>query len=209
MENRLFKGMPEETRREVLEYLKSKVVESNVVQERANSLSETLNTKDIRCSECDKLINFTGERAKDNCICMKKENSGENWRVAYRKGGYGNYDAYMNNLDDAVKTIEDTLKKRPSNMILDKFTEKELWILENAVHQKEDFLNELDSIKFHLDEHRHEESWINGQGNEPTEYLEEAGIVRKKLNALTEDEGDQLYKFLVQRKEVEEIEVAE
>lgn len=90
------------------------------------------------------------------------------------------------------------------NNIENKFTERQLWILDNAFHEKEDFLNELESIKFHLDEHRHEESWINGQGNEPTEYLEEAEKVKEILNALTEDEGKELYKLL--KKNAEQVE---
>ena len=93
------------------------------------------------------------------------------------------------------------------------FTERELGILENVFSEntpmKDITISNLQSIQCNLNEHIYEEGWINGQGNTPTEYLEEAGIVREKLNALTEDEGDQLYKFLVQRKEVEEIEVAE
>lgn len=70
-------------------------------------------------------------------------------------------------------------------------------------------ISNLQSIQFNLNEHIYEEGWINGQGNTPTEYLEEAGILREKLNALTEDEGEELYIFLMERTKLEEIEVAE
>lgn len=90
-----------------------------------------------------------------------------------------------------------------------KFTERQLFILENAFRVKEDYLNELDSIKFNVDEHRYEESWINGQGNEPIEYLEEVAEVREILNELSEDDGKALYQLLMERKIGQELEVAE
>ncbi|NRT91485.1 hypothetical protein [Clostridium beijerinckii] len=93
------------------------------------------------------------------------------------------------------------------------FTERELGILENVFSEntpmKHITISNLQSIQCNLNEHIYEEGWINGQGNEPTEYLEEAGIIREKLNEMTEDEGELLYKFLVGRKEAEEVEVAE
>jgi len=100
-----------------------------------------------------------------------------------------------------------------STELLNKFTQRELGILENTFSEntpmKEITISNLLSIKSNVDEHIYEEGWINGEGNESEEYLEEAGVVRDILNTLTEDEGEELYRFLMERKNQQIVEVAE
>ena len=172
---------------------------------------EALLSKEVRCRYCDELMD------KDKGVICKNGDGyrEQDWYVKFKNDEIMNlWDYFEFNINSnemsnyqSIRILNYELKDRmETNKIHDKFTERELEILENAVHEKEDFLNELDSIKFHLDEHIYEAGWINGQGSESEEYLEEVGVVRDILNALAEDEGEELYRFLVENN-VEAMEV--